>query len=423
MYKIKDLISLKNADLEVYKSIMDELERLNSSIELIASENVVSSPVLEAAGSIMTNKYAEGYPSKRYYGGCVHVDLVEDLAKSRLSKLFKCDEHGYKVNVQPHSGSQANMAVYMSVLNPGDVVLGMDLSSGGHLTHGSSVNFSGKLYDFISYGTDNKGYIDYDDLREVALKEKPKMIVAGASAYPRKIDFEKLGSIAKECGAYLLVDIAHIAGLVATDNHPSPIPHADFVTSTTHKTLRGTRGGVIMCKDEFAKKINSAVFPGMQGGPLMHIIAAKAVAFKEALSEDFKDYQSQVVKNANVMAETLIENGIDIVSGGTDNHLMLLDLTKLEMTGKVGENLLEEAGITTNKNGIPNDPQPPWITSGIRIGTPAMTTRGFKEEESKIIGELIAKVLKNKSDENVMEEVKAGVKELCDKFPLYELEN
>ncbi|MGE0793298.1 MAG: serine hydroxymethyltransferase [Candidatus Woesearchaeota archaeon] len=415
MFKLNELKNLKESDAEVYAAMIAEIERLNNSIELIASENVVSNAVLEATGSIFTNKYAEGYPKKRYYGGCVNVDVVENLAKERLIKLFNAE--GYKVNVQPHSGSQANMAVYMSVLQPGDKILGMDLSAGGHLTHGSNVNFSGKLYNFISYGTDENGFIDYEKLKELAVKEKPKMIVAGASAYPRVIDFKKLSEIAKEVGAYLFVDMAHIAGLVATENHPSPFGYADFVTSTTHKTLRGPRGGIIFCKDEFEKQMNSAIFPGIQGGPLEHVIAAKAVAFKEALESSFKEYQNQIIKNAKVMAETLIENNIKLVSGGTDNHLMLIDLSPLNLTGKDGEKLLEEVGITTNKNGIPNDTQPPWITSGIRIGTPAITTRGFKESESKLVAEIIADVLKNKN----VEENKIKVKQLCDKFPLFEM--
>ncbi len=419
MFELNQIKNIKKVDKEVYNSLIAEVERLNNSIELIASENVVSTAVLEATGSIFTNKYAEGYPNKRYYGGCVNVDAVEELAKKRLIELFRCED--YSVNVQPHSGSQANMAVYFAMLDVGDEILGMDLSAGGHLTHGSPVNFSGKLFNFISYGTNEEGFIDYDKLEEQALHEKPRMIVAGASAYPRIIDFEKLSEIAKKVNAYLMVDMAHIAGLVATENHPSPFGYADFVTSTTHKTLRGARGGIIFAKKEFEKKINSAIFPGMQGGPLEHVIAAKAVAFKEALEPSFKKYQNQVIKNAKVLAESLMSEGIDLVSGGTDNHLMLLDLRKLNLTGKEAEKLLEDVGITTNKNGIPNDPQPPWITSGIRIGTPAITTRGFNEEECKALGLIISKVLKNKDDKKIHEKIKNDVLKLCKKFPLFKV--
>jgi glycine hydroxymethyltransferase len=416
-FKLNNSVYLKEADKEVYDIMIQEIERLNNSIELIASENVVSTAVLEATGSVFTNKYAEGYPGKRYYGGCTNVDAVEDLAKKRLSQLFNCEEHDYCVNVQPHSGSQANMAVYLAMLNPGDKILGMDLSAGGHLTHGSSVNFSGKLFNFISYGTNKEGFIDYEEVREIAIKEKPKMIVVGASAYPRIIDFKKFSDIAKETEAYLFADIAHIAGLIVAKKHSSPIGFADFITSTTHKTLRGPRGGIIISKKEFEKKINSAIFPGIQGGPLEHVIAAKAVAFKEALSDEFKEYQEQIIKNAKILSETLIENGINLVSNGTDNHLLLINLSALNMTGKTAEKLLEDVGITTNKNGIPNDPQPPWITSGIRIGTPAITTRGFKETECREIGEIIADVLKNGD----VEQNKQKVKNLCNKFKLFEM--
>jgi len=417
MIKLNKLESLKSEDKEVSQAIDDEQKRLNNSIELIASENVVSTAVLEAVGSILTNKYAEGYPGKRYYGGCVNVDVVETLAKERLEELFDCKKYGFKVNVQPHSGSNANMAVYFSVLKPGDKVLGMDLSSGGHLTHGSRVNFSGKLFDFISYGLTDEGYIDYDSAEALAINEKPKMIVVGASAYPRIIDFKRFKEIADKVGAYLMVDIAHIAGLVATNLHPSPLPYADFVTSTTHKTLRGPRGGIIMMKEEFERKVNSAIFPGIQGGPLEHVIAGKAVAFKEALSDDFKIYQKQILDNAKAMESVFLEEGINMVSSGTDNHLMLLDLRNLDLTGKDAEALLEEAGITTNKNGVPNDPQSPMITSGIRIGTPAITTRGFQEDDSKILAKIISSILKNKAiPEDIIEEVKG----LCKKFPLFE---
>lgn len=417
MIKVPCLSKVEECDKEVFNAIVAEKERLNDSIELIASENVVSSAVMQAVGSVLTNKYAEGYPHKRYYGGCVNVDVVEDLAKERLSKLFNCDELGYKVNVQPHSGSGANMAVYMSVLKPGAKILGMDLSAGGHLTHGCPVNFSGKLYNFVSYGTDENGYLDYDAIEQKAMLEHPEMIVAGASAYPREIDFKRLSEIAKKIGAYFMVDIAHIAGLVATGLHPTPLGYADFVTSTTHKTLRGPRGGIIIMKDEFEKKVNSAIFPGIQGGPLEHVIAGKAVAFLEALKPEFKTYQEQIVKNAAAMAETLVESGVNLVSGGTDNHLMLLDLRSLEITGKAAEVLLEEVGITTNKNGIPNDPENPFVTSGVRIGTPAVTTRGFVEEDCRALAKAIADVLKAKEP---LDSVKVVVKGLCEKYPLFD---
>lgn len=364
-------------DNEIYEALQKEIKRQSENIELIASENFVSKAVLEAMGSELTNKYAEGYPGKRYYGGCVNVDTIENVAIERAKKLFGA-EHA---NVQPHSGSQANMAVYMSVLTPGDTVMGMDLSNGGHLTHGSKVNFSGKLFNFVSYGINSDGYIDYDDVEKKALEFKPKMIVAGASAYPRKIDFKKFREIADKVGAYLMVDMAHIAGLVCTNNHMSPVPYADFVTSTTHKTLRGPRGGLILCKEEYAKAIDKTIFPGIQGGPLEHVIAAKAVCFKEALEPAFTEYIDQVVLNCKILAEELVKRGFKLVSGGTDNHLMLIDLTSKNMTGKEAESLLEEVNITANKNAIPNDMQKPSITSGIRVGTAACTTKGLKQED------------------------------------------
>lgn len=369
--------NLKNEDIEIYEAIEKEKLRQKTNIELIASENFVSEAVLEAMGSVLTNKYAEGYPSHRYYGGCVNVDSVETLAIERAKKLFGA-EHA---NVQPHSGSQANMAVYMAVLEPGDTILGMDLSNGGHLTHGSKVNFSGKIFNSVSYGIDENGYIDYDDVLAKALEFKPKMIVAGASAYPRKIDFAKFREIADKVHAYLMVDMAHIAGLVATGNHMSPIPYADFVTSTTHKTLRGPRGGLILCKEEYAKAIDKTIFPGIQGGPLEHVIAGKAVCFKEALDNSFKTYIDQVVLNCKTLAEELVKRGFNLVSGGTDNHLMLIDLRSKKLTGKEAESLLEEVNITLNKNAIPNDPEKPTITSGVRVGTAACTTKGLKEND------------------------------------------
>jgi glycine hydroxymethyltransferase len=394
---------------------MKECKRQDQNIELIASENFVSDAVLEAVGSVLTNKYAEGYPSKRYYGGCENIDEIENIAISRAKELFGA-EH---VNVQPHSGSSANMAVYMAMLQPGDTVLGMDLSQGGHLTHGSPASFSGKLYNFVSYGINKDTYmIDYDEVRAKALEYKPKLIVAGASAYPRKIDFKKFREIADEVNAYLMVDMAHIAGLVAAGLHENPVEYAHFVTTTTHKTLRGPRGGMIMCKAELAKQIDKAVFPGTQGGPLMHVIAGKAVAFKEALSPEFKAYQQQVINNAKALADSLIENGISLVSGGTDNHLMLVKVNDYDTTGKEIEKLLDECNITANKNTIPNDPQTPFITSGIRLGTPAATTRGFKEEDMKVIGSLIAKIIKEK--ESAVPFVKAEVAKLCAKYPLYD---
>ncbi len=405
---------LKETDLEIYNLINQEEKRQEDNIELIASENFTSKAVMDAMGSALTNKYAEGYPGKRYYGGCSVVDQVETLAIERMKKLFNA-EHA---NVQPHSGSQANMAVYMSVLKPGDKVLGMNLSHGGHLTHGSPVNFSGKLYDFISYGVDKETEtIDYDLLREQALAEKPKMIVAGASAYPRKIDFEKIGEIAKEVGAYYMVDMAHIAGLVAAGLHQSPVPYADFVTTTTHKTLRGPRGGAILCKEKFAKGVDSAVFPGSQGGPLEHVIAAKAVCFKEAMEDEFKVYQQQVINNTKVLGEELMKRGYRLVSGGTDNHLILMDLTDKDITGKDGEKYLEAIGITTNKNTIPFETRSPFVTSGIRIGTAAVTTRGFKEDEMKLVARFIDEAI-TRRDEN-LEDLKQEVITLCRKYPLY----
>ena len=396
---------------------MEEEKRQEEGIELIASENFVSKAVMEAAGSVFTNKYAEGYPERRYYGGCVNADTVEQLAIDRLKKIF-----GAKfANVQPHSGSQANMGVYVSLLEAGDKILGMGLSSGGHLTHGYKVNFSGKNYIGIEYGLNPETeLLDYDEVRRLAVQEKPKIIVAGASAYSRIIDFKKFREIADEVGAYLMVDMAHIAGLVAAGEHPNPMEYADIVTSTTHKTMRGPRGGIILTNnEEIAKKIDKAIFPGIQGGPLMHIIAAKAVAFKEALSPEFKEYQKQVVKNAKAMADALVKGGLRIVSGGTDNHLMLVDLRPKGVTGKLAEESLEKAGITCNKNAIPNDPEKPFITSGVRLGTPAITARGMKEDESVKIAEMIIKVLENVNDDEKIAEVRNEVLKLTEKFPLY----
>ncbi len=401
--------SLKE-DVELFEAIEAERKRQRDNIELIASENFVSRAVLEAMGSELTNKYAEGYPSHRYYGGCINVDTVENLAISRAKQLFGA-EHA---NVQPHSGSQANMAVYMSVLTPGDTVLGMDLSNGGHLTHGSKVNFSGKLFNFISYGVDDSGYIDYDDVLKKAQEYKPKMIVAGASAYPRIIDFSKFRKIADEVGAYLMVDMAHIAGLVCTGAHMSPVPYADFVTSTTHKTLRGPRGGLILCKEKYAKLIDKTIFPGIQGGPLEHVIAGKAVCFKEALDPSFKEYIDQVVLNCKTLANELVNRGFKLVSGGTDNHLMLIDLTSKNITGKEAESLLEEVNITVNKNAIPNDKEKPTITSGIRVGTAACTTKGLKQDDMIVLAEAINLALSKNiiADEEVFEENKRKAKEL-----------
>ncbi len=412
-----DFKNLEETDIEVYEFIKKEVNRQRNSLELIASENFVSPAVMQAQGSVLTNKYAEGYPKKRYYGGCGYIDDIEQLAIDRIKKIFNAEY----ANVQPHSGSQANMAIFYAFLKPGDTVLGMDLSHGGHLTHGSPVNFSGKYFNIIPYGVNKSTEtIDYEELRKIALENKPKMIIAGASAYPRIIDFKKFRDIADEAGCYLMVDMAHIAGLIAADLHPNPVPYADFVTTTTHKTLRGPRGGIILAKAKYEKELNSAIFPGIQGGPLEHVIAAKAVAFKEALSENFKNYQRQVVFNAAALANTLQNNGFSLISGGTDNHLMLVDFRKSEMTGKQAEALLDEVGITVNKNKVPFDERSPFVTSGIRIGAPAVTTRGMKENEMVKIGEFIVEVLKNPSDETVKNDIKQEVHTLCAKFPLYE---
>ena len=407
---------LKLVDPEVYGSLQKEKQRERGKIVLIASENYVSKAVLEAQGSIFTNKYAEGYPGRRYYGGCEYADQVETLAVKRAQELFGA-EH---VNVQPHSGSQANMAVYFSFLKPGDAILGMSLNQGGHLSHGSSVNFSGLLFKSISYGVDrDTGYIDYDGVRRIALEHNPQMIVAGASAYSRILDFKAFSDIAKEVGAFFMADIAHIAGLIAAGLHPSPIPFADFITTTTHKTLRGPRGGMIMCKTEHGKAIDKMIFPGIQGGPLVHVIAAKAVALKEALGKDFKTYQEQVVKNAKRLAQELTKKGFRILSGGTDNHLMLVDLSDSLITGKEAEEALDSAGITVNKNAIPYDSRPPAITSGIRLGTPCVTTRGMGEEEMAEIADIIEKVLKNCKNANEMNQLIHRGKTLCERFPIY----
>ncbi len=411
MYSTEEI---RKIDPEVAQAIEMEVDRQRNKIELIASENFVSNAVIEAMGTPLTNKYAEGYPGKRYYGGCECVDIVENLAIERVKEIFGCDH----ANVQPHSGAQANLAVFFAVLNPGDTVLGMNLSHGGHLSHGSPVNISGKYFNIIPYGVaEDTCLIDYDEIEKLAMENKPKLIVAGASAYPRVIDFERLSNIAKKCGAYLMVDIAHIAGLVAAGLHPNPVPYADFVTTTTHKTLRGPRGGMIMCKEEHAKLINKAVFPGIQGGPLMHIIAAKAVCFKEALTDEFKAYQTQVVKNAKALADALIAEGFNLVSGGTDNHLMLIDLRNKDVTGKDAEHMLDEVGITVNKNTIPFETASPIITSGVRIGTPAVTSRGMKEEDMKEIASLIALTIN--SFEEKKDEIVERVKKLTDKYPLY----
>ncbi|MEG0256931.1 MAG: serine hydroxymethyltransferase [Christensenella sp.] len=406
--------AVKKTDVEVYDSMMRELERQEHNIELIASENFVSPAVMQAMGSHLTNKYAEGYPGKRYYGGCQFVDEIEELARERAKKLFGA-EHA---NVQPHSGAQANTAVYFGVLKPGDTILGMNLSHGGHLTHGSPVNISGKYFNIVPYGVSEKDErIDYDQLADLALENKPKMIVAGASAYPRTIDFAKFREIADSVGAYLMVDMAHIAGLVAAGLHPNPVPYAHFTTTTTHKTLRGPRGGMILCSEEYAKTVDKAIFPGTQGGPLMHVIAAKAVSFHEALQPEFKEYQKQIVKNAAVLAKTLTDSGVRIVSGGTDNHLMLVDVGEKEKTGKEIEALLDTVNITVNKNTIPFEKLSPFVTSGIRIGTPSVTTRGMKEPEMVKIGNLIADMIIN--GEASSDNVKQGVSELCNEFPLY----
>jgi len=407
---------LKEKDPEIYDAILKETERESDKLELIASENFVSEAVLEANGGVMTNKYAEGYPGKRYYGGCEFVDIAEDLARERAKQLFGC-EHA---NVQPHSGSQANMAVYFTILEPGDKVMGLDLAHGGHLTHGHPLNFSGKLYEFHGYQVEkDTEVIDYDKLIALADEIKPKLIVAGASAYPRTLDFKKFREAADKCGAYLMVDIAHIAGLIAAGYHPSPIPFADFVTTTTHKTLRGPRGGMVMCKEKYAADLDRTVMPGIQGGPLMHVIAAKAVAFKEALSDDFKDYQKRILENAKVMSEELKGKGHHIVSGGTDTHLFLMSFIDRDYSGKKIEKALDKAGITVNKNTVPFDNRKPLVTSGIRIGTPAITTRGMGPSEMKTIAGFIDRVIENRTDDDVLEEVRNEVKALCDKFPLY----
>ena len=407
---------LPQQDEQVFQAIQKELGRQRSKIELIASENFVSEAVMEAQGSVLTNKYAEGYPGKRYYGGCEYVDIAEDIARDRAKQIFGA-EHA---NVQPHSGAQANMAVYFTILETGDTVLGMNLSHGGHLTHGSPVNFSGVQYNFIEYGVDEVTHtINYDDVREKALLHKPKLIVAGASAYPRAIDFARFREIADEIGAYLMVDMAHIAGLVATGLHQNPVPYADFVTTTTHKTLRGPRGGMILCREEWAKKIDKSIFPGIQGGPLMHVIAAKAVAFGEALQDSFKDYATNIITNAKRLADGLQKEGLALVSGGTDNHLLLVDLRSLNLTGKVAEKVLDEVGITVNKNTIPYDPQSPFVTSGVRIGTAAVTSRGFGVEEMDEIASIIAFTLKNYEDEAKLAEASQRVSALTSRFTLY----
>ena len=409
-----DFKKLSKNDTEIFDLIEKELKREQDGIELIASENIASEAVMEAMGSYLTNKYAEGYPGKRYYGGCYVVDEIEDIARNRAKELFGADH----ANVQPHSGSQANMAVYFTVLKPGDTVLGMDLSNGGHLTHGASVNFSGKLFNFISYGLNSEAEtIDYDKVRELAIENKPKLIVAGASAYSRTIDFAKFKEICDEVGALFMVDMAHIAGLVAAGLHPSPVPYADFVTSTTHKTLRGPRGGLVLCKEKYAKDLDKNIFPGMQGGPLMHVIAAKAVCFKEALDPSFKEYMSQVVKNCKALCDELQKKDFKLVSGGTDNHLILVDLTNKDITGKEAEHLLDSIGITLNKNTVPNEQRSPFVTSGVRIGTPAVTTRGFKEEDMKVVADIIDQAIKNKDGD--LTELSNKVKALCKKHPIY----
>ena len=403
-------------DSEVGAAVNAEFARQRRNLELIASENIVSEAVMAAMGTVLTNKYAEGYPGKRYYGGCECVDVVENLAIERAKKLFGCDY----ANVHPHSGAQANMAVFISMLKPGDTVMGMNLDHGGHLTHGSPVNFSGMYFNIVPYGVNNEGYIDYDELEKKAMEAKPKLIVAGASAYCRTIDFKRFREIADRCGAYLMVDMAHIAGLVAAGLHPSPIPYADVVTTTTHKTLRGPRGGMLLCNDEaIAKKLNSAIFPGSQGGPLEHIIAAKAVALGEALKPEFKEYQTQIVKNAAVLAQAILDGGLDLVSGGTDNHLMLVDLRPAHLTGKEMEHRLDEVYITVNKNAIPNDPEKPFVTSGIRVGTPAVTSRGFREEEMRTVGRLICQAAQADFEDKI-DSLRAQVKELTRKYPLYQ---
>lgn len=410
-----DLTSIKNADPELYAGLEKELNRQRNNIELIASENFVSQNVMLAAGGVLTNKYAEGYPEHRYYGGCQYVDIVEQLAIDRAKKLFGADH----ANVQPHSGANANFAVYFAVLKPGDTIMGMSLAHGGHLTHGSPVTVSGKYFNSVGYGVkEETGMIDYDDLERQVLEVKPNIFVCGASAYPRILDFKRIREICDKVGCYMMVDIAHIAGLVAAGLHPSPVPYADFVTTTTHKTLRGPRGGMIMCKEQYAKIIDKAVFPGTQGGPLMHIIAAKAAAFGEALKPEFKAYQEQVVKNAKAMSEKFLELGVNLVSGGTDNHLMLLDLSDKDVTGKDLEKMLDEVNITLNKNAIPFDKQKPFVTSGVRIGTPSVTTRGFKEDDCRKVAELITEIINKK--EEAFDYVRAEVKKLIEKYPLYQ---
>ena len=407
---------LKAVDREIFDAIEMEKQRQQSNLEMIASENHTSVAVMEAMGSVMTNKYAEGYPAHRYYGGCQYVDIAESLAIERAKKLFGA-EHA---NVQPHSGAQANMAVYFALLEPGDTVMGMDLSNGGHLTHGSPVNASGKLYHFVSYGVNSETQlIDYDEVRALALKHKPKMIVAGASAYPRIIDFKRFSEIAREVGAYLFVDMAHIAGLVAAGLHPSPVPYADVVTTTTHKTLRGPRGGLILCREKYAKAIDKAVFPGMQGGPLMHVIAAKAVALKEALQPGFKAYAEQIVKNCHALSDELVKTGFNLVSGGSDNHLILIDVRNKGLTGKAAEKVLDTVHITVNKNTVPNETESPFVTSGIRLGTAALTTRGMKEEEMRVIAQVMADALSNPDDEAIIADCNKRIAALCKAFPLY----
>ncbi|HMA68046.1 MAG TPA: serine hydroxymethyltransferase [Desulfosalsimonadaceae bacterium] len=412
----RNIDTIEGTDPEIAEAISREYDRQKHTLELIASENIVGPAVMAAQASVMTNKYAEGYPGKRYYGGCEYVDRAENLAMERAKTLFQAEY----ANVQPHSGSQANMAVYFALLEPGDTILGMDLAHGGHLTHGAGASFSGRFFHFVHYGVREKeGTLDYDQIAALAKQHQPKMIVAGASAYPRIIDFEAFARIAESAGAYLLVDMAHIAGLVAGGAHPSPMPHAQVVTSTTHKTLRGPRGGLILGRSDLAQKLNKEIFPGIQGGPLMHVIAAKAVAFKLALEEAFRRYQSRIVENARALAGHLMENGIELVSGGTDNHMMLVDLRNLDVTGKTAENVLEKAGITVNKNNIPFDTQSPFVTSGIRIGTPAVTTRGMKTEEMRIIGDFIVNVLKNPGDEALIQRTRSRVQEFCEQFPLF----
>ncbi len=411
------LANLASVDPEINEAVNEELNRQRNKLEMIASENIVSKAVMEAQGSVLTNKYAEGYPKKRYYGGCEYVDVVEQLAIDRAKKLFDAQY----ANVQPHSGAQANTAVYFALLEPGDTIMGMNLTDGGHLTHGSPVNISGKYFKVVPYGVNKETErIDYDEMERLAKEHKPKLIVGGASAYSRIIDFKRMGEIAKSVGAYLMIDMAHIAGLVAAGLHPSPVPYADVVTTTTHKTLRGPRGGLILCKDaEFGKQFNKAIFPGIQGGPLMHVIAAKAVAFKEALSDDFKAYQQQVVKNAAALADELIKKGFRIVSGGTDNHLMLVDLRSKNITGKEAQFLLDDIGITANRNTIPFEPLSPFVTSGIRLGTPALTTRGLKEDDIREVADIIADVIDNREDSAVVAKNKNAVAKICERFPLY----